>query len=47
MGLSGGTLPEYFAIRQFLADLFPAPVKVADRSTLKPLIRPVAELYAF
>jgi predicted nucleotidyltransferase len=41
---------EYVAIRQFLADLFPAPVEVADRSTLKPLIRQVAEpeaIYAF
>ena len=41
---------EYVAITQFLADLFPTPVEVADRSALKPLIRPVAEreaIYAF
>jgi predicted nucleotidyltransferase len=41
---------EYVAITQFLADLFPTPIEVADRSTLKPLIRPSAEreaIYAF
>jgi uncharacterized protein len=41
---------EYVAITQYLADLFPAPVEVADRRTLKPLIRPSAEreaIYAF
>jgi uncharacterized protein len=41
---------EYVAITQYLADLFPARVEVADRSTLKPLVRPSAEreaVYAF
>ncbi|HEY7248538.1 MAG TPA: nucleotidyltransferase domain-containing protein [Xanthobacteraceae bacterium] len=31
---------EYVAITQYLADLFPVRVEVADRSTLKPLVRP-------
>ena len=41
---------EYVAITQYLADLFPIHVEVADRSTLKPLVRPSAEheaVYAF
>jgi uncharacterized protein len=41
---------EYVAITQYLADLFPVRVEVADRNTLKPLVRPSAEreaLYAF
>ncbi len=41
---------EYVAITQYLADLFPLRVEVADRSTLKPLVRPSAEreaVYAF
>jgi predicted nucleotidyltransferase len=41
---------EYVAITQYLADLFPAPVDVANRSTLKPFVRPTAEreaVYAF
>ena len=41
---------EYVAITQYLADLFPIRVEVADRSTLKPLVRPSAEreaVYAF
>jgi uncharacterized protein len=41
---------EYVAITQYLADLFPVRVEVADRRTLKPLVRPSAEreaVYAF
>ncbi len=41
---------ECVAITQYLADLFPGRVEVADRSTLKPLVRPSAEreaVYAF
>jgi len=41
---------EYVAITQYLADLFPTPVDVANRSKLKPLVRPSAEreaVYAF
>ena len=41
---------EYVAITQYLADLFPVRVEVADSSTLKPLVRPSAEreaVYAF
>jgi predicted nucleotidyltransferase len=34
---------EYAAIRQYLADLFPARVDVANRASLKPLVRPGAE----
>lgn len=34
---------EYVAITQYLGDLFPIRVEVADRSTLKPLVRPSAE----
>src|SRR5208337_1205748 len=37
---------EYVAITQYLADLFPAPVDVANRSKLKPLVRPSAERHA-
>ncbi len=41
---------EYVAIAQYIADLFPVPVDVANRSQLKPLVRPNAErtaIYAF
>jgi predicted nucleotidyltransferase len=41
---------EYVAIAQYIADLFPFPVEVANRSQLKPLVRPNAErsaVYAF
>jgi predicted nucleotidyltransferase len=41
---------EYVGITQYLADLFPVPVDVANRSSLKPLVRPSVErdaLYAF
>jgi uncharacterized protein len=41
---------EYVGITQCLADLFPVPVDVANRSSLKPLVRPSVErdaLYAF
>ena len=41
---------EYVAITQYLADLFPIRVDVADRSQLKPFVRPSAEksaVYAF
>lgn len=41
---------EYVDITQYLADLFPNRVDVANRSQLKPLVRPSAErdaLYAF
>jgi uncharacterized protein len=34
---------EYVAIAQYIADLFPEPVDVANRSQLKPLVRPNAE----
>jgi predicted nucleotidyltransferase len=40
----------YVAITHYLADLFPVPVDVANRSTLKPHVRPSAErdaVYAF
>ncbi len=37
---------EYVAITQYLADLFPAPVDVANRNKLKPLVRPSAERHA-
>jgi uncharacterized protein len=39
-----------FRICQYLADLFPVRVDVANRSSLKPLVRPSVErdaLYAF
>jgi predicted nucleotidyltransferase len=41
---------EYVGITQFLADLFPVRVDVANRSSLKPLVRPRIErdaIYAF
>jgi predicted nucleotidyltransferase len=41
---------EYVGITQYLADLFPGRVDVANRSSLKPLVRPSAErdaVYAF
>ena len=40
----------YVAITQILADLFPVRVDVANRSQLKPHVRPTAEqsaVYAF
>jgi uncharacterized protein len=41
---------DYVGITQYLADLFPVRVDVANRSSLKPLVRPSVErdaLYAF
>jgi predicted nucleotidyltransferase len=41
---------EYVAITQYIADLFPVGVDIANRSSLKPLVRPSIErdaLYAF
>jgi uncharacterized protein len=41
---------EYVGMTQYLADLFPVRVDVANRSTLKPLVRPTIErdaIYAF
>lgn len=41
---------EYIGITHYLADLFPAHVDVANRSKLKPHVRPSAEhdaVYAF
>ena len=41
---------EYVGITQYLADLFPVRVDVANRSSLKPLVRPSIERdarYAF
>jgi predicted nucleotidyltransferase len=41
---------EYVAITHYLADLFPVPVDVANRSSLKPRVKPSAErdaVYAF
>ncbi len=41
---------EYIAITQYLADLFPNRVDVANRNQLKALVRPYAEqqaVYAF
>ena len=41
---------EYVGIRQYLADLFPVRVDVANRNSLKPLVRPTIErdaIYAF
>lgn len=41
---------EYVQITQYLADLFPERVDVANRSSLKALVRPYAErdaVYAF
>jgi uncharacterized protein len=47
---AGIDLFEYVGITQYLSDLFPLRVEVADRRTLKPLVRPSAEreaVYAF
>ena len=41
---------EYVGITQYLEDLFPVRVDVANQSSLKPLVRPTIErgaLYAF
>jgi predicted nucleotidyltransferase len=41
---------EYVGITQYLTDLFPVRVDIANRSSLKPLVRPSVEhdaLYAF
>jgi predicted nucleotidyltransferase len=41
---------DYIGITHFLADMFPSPVDVANRSKLKPHVRPSAEhdaVYAF
>ena len=41
---------EYVGITQYLADLFPMRVDVANRSSLKPFVRPTIEhdaIYAF
>jgi len=41
---------EYVGITQYIADLFPVGVDIANRSSLKPLVRPSNErdaLYAF
>lgn len=41
---------EYVGITQYLTDLFPVRVDIANRSSLKPLVRPSIErdaLYAF
>jgi predicted nucleotidyltransferase len=41
---------EYVEITQYLEDLFPVRVDVANRSSLKPLVRPTIErdaIYAF
>ena len=41
---------EYVEIMQYLGDLFPVRVDVANRSSLKPLVRPTIErdaIYAF
>ena len=38
---------DYVGITQFLADLFPVRVDVANRSSLKPLVRPTIERDAF
>ena len=41
---------EYVGVTQYLADLFPVHVDVANRRRLKPLVRPSAErdaIYAF
>jgi predicted nucleotidyltransferase len=34
---------EYVGITQYLADLFPVRIDVANRSSLKPLVRPTIE----
>jgi len=41
---------EYVGLTQFIADLFPVPVDVANHARLKPHVRPSAEreaVYAF
>jgi hypothetical protein len=41
---------EYVAITRYLGEIFPVPVDVANRATLKPHVRPSAErdaVYAF
>jgi len=41
---------EYVGITQYLEDLFPVPVDVANRDRLKPFVQPQAErdaVYAF
>ena len=41
---------EYVGITQYLADLFPIRIDVANRNSLKPLVRPAIErdaIYAF
>jgi predicted nucleotidyltransferase len=41
---------EYVAITQYLADMFPQRVDVANRTSLKALVKPSAErdaVYAF
>jgi uncharacterized protein len=41
---------DYVGITQYLADLFPVRVDVANRNSLKPLVRPTVErdaIYAF
>jgi predicted nucleotidyltransferase len=41
---------QYVGIVQFIEELFPGPVDVANREGLKPFVRPTAErdaLYAF
>jgi predicted nucleotidyltransferase len=40
------SLFDYVAITQYLADLFPIRVDVANRNQLKPLVRPNAERHA-
>jgi hypothetical protein len=40
----------YVGLTQFIEGLFPEPVDVADRSRLKPFVRPTTEreaIYAF
>ena len=40
----------YIGVTQFIEDLFPVPIDVANRKTLKPHVRPSAEreaMYAF
>jgi predicted nucleotidyltransferase len=47
---AGVDLFDYVALAHYLADLFPVPVDVSNRSTLKPHVRPNAErdaVYAF
>jgi predicted nucleotidyltransferase len=47
---AGVDLFEYVAITQYLADMFPQRVDVANRTSLKALVKPSAErdaVYAF